>query len=600
VSRWWAWVGAGAVLAVALGIRAVAAAQVAFPIPEDTAYYAGVARNLVEGRGLVSDALWSYQTPPLTLPRAAFEVWLPLPSLLAAIPMAIVGVGHWFRAAQAVSVASGAILVVLAWRVGADVAAELALPPGRARTLAVGTGLVAAVLGPLVVYSALPDSTGLFAVVSVAACLLMTRIAAKLGAADGGGGVSAVPLIALGLLLGLAALTRGEAAWLGLAWFLLLWKGLPRPSGARTAAPAEMATSTRRMGATDTGAATAGSPATGPATATGDRRPRLLASFRGPGPRLRAALIPTAVAGLVFAPWAIRNLLIFGTALPGQAIGNALYATGLDMYAYQDPPSLASYLAQGPIAIAGQHLAGIVHDLVNVLVIPAFPLGLIGLIALPRVWRLDSLRPLVLLALLTFGITSLAFPVATQSGTYLHAAGPAFILLAVGCMAGLDSLVAAVGRVRGWTRPVAWLGPAFAIATLVPLTVVSVAAVSGEARDVDSDYELLTVVMEQAGVPLADVGPVITDFPVWLAESQRVPALALPEEAPASVLDLARRFGSHLLVIRTGDDRAWPAILGTDAEYGRCFQEVPLAGASVNDSGPLSAGRFRVYRIVCP
>ena len=571
MSRWWAWLGAGAVLAVALGIRAVAAAQVVFPIPEDTAYYAGVARNMVEGRGLVSDALWSYQTPPLTLPRAAFEVWQPLPSLLAAIPMAIIGAGHWFRAAQLVSVAAGSILAVLAWRTGADVAAELDLPPGRARTLAVGTGLVAAVLGPLVVYSALPDSTGLFAVLSVAACLLMTRIAAKLASPEGGG-VAAVQLAALGMLLGLAALTRSEAAWLGLAWFLLLWKGLARSSGARTAAPA----------------------------AAGDGRRHLLASFRGPGPRLRAALIPAAVAVLVFAPWAVRNWLVFGTALPGQAIGNALYTTGLDMYAYQDQPSLASYLAQGPVVIAGQHLAGVVHDLVNVLVIPAFPLGLIGLVALPRVWRLESLRPLVIFALLTFGITSLAFPVATESGTYIHAAGPAFVLLAVGCMAGLDSLVAAVGRVRGWTRPVAWLGPAFAIATLAPLAVVSVTAVSGEARDVATDYELLPVVMERAGVSLADAGPVITDFPVWLAESQRVPALALPEETPASVLDLARRFGSHLLLLRTGDDRAWPAILGTDAEYGRCFQEVPLAGPSVDDARPLSAGRFRVYRIVCP
>ena len=34
---------------------------------------------------------------------------------------------------------------VLAWRLGADVAAELGLPAGRARTLALGVGLTAAV-----------------------------------------------------------------------------------------------------------------------------------------------------------------------------------------------------------------------------------------------------------------------------------------------------------------------------------------------------------------------------------------------------------------------------------------------------------------------
>ena len=67
------------------------AGQVVFPKPEDTAYYVGVARNLVEGRGLVSDALWSYATPPLVFPRPAFEVWLPLPTFLAAIPMLLLG-----------------------------------------------------------------------------------------------------------------------------------------------------------------------------------------------------------------------------------------------------------------------------------------------------------------------------------------------------------------------------------------------------------------------------------------------------------------------------------------------------------------------------
>ena len=77
--------------AIALVARAATASLVVFPKPEDTAYYVGVARNLVEGRGLVSDALWSYQTPPLVFPRPAFEVWLPLPTFLAAIPMALLG-----------------------------------------------------------------------------------------------------------------------------------------------------------------------------------------------------------------------------------------------------------------------------------------------------------------------------------------------------------------------------------------------------------------------------------------------------------------------------------------------------------------------------
>jgi hypothetical protein len=135
----------GLVFAVAVVTRIVAAANIAFPKPEDTAYYVGVARNLVEGRGLITDALWSFQTPPLVLPREAFEVWLPLPSLIAAIPIWFVrGAGEIpldiaYRAAQITSILFGAVVAILAWRLAADVADERQLPPGRARTLAIGT-----------------------------------------------------------------------------------------------------------------------------------------------------------------------------------------------------------------------------------------------------------------------------------------------------------------------------------------------------------------------------------------------------------------------------------------------------------------------------
>ena len=105
------------VFAVALLVRILAASIVVFPQPEDTAYYVGVARNLLDGHGLTSNAIWSFQTPPLSFPRPAFEVWLPLPTFLAAIPMAILGPS--FASAQWASVVVGAIVPVLAWRLAA-------------------------------------------------------------------------------------------------------------------------------------------------------------------------------------------------------------------------------------------------------------------------------------------------------------------------------------------------------------------------------------------------------------------------------------------------------------------------------------------------
>src|SRR5215212_11712999 len=155
MSRREAVLSAGVVFFVAVVVRAWAATQVTFPRPEDVAYYVGVARNLLEGRGLTTDAIWSFGTPPLSFPRPAFEVWLPLPTFLAAIPMAIFGTT--FAAAQVSSIVVGSIVAVLAWRLGADVAEARGFPPGRARTLALGSGLTAAVYLPLVLASVQPD-----------------------------------------------------------------------------------------------------------------------------------------------------------------------------------------------------------------------------------------------------------------------------------------------------------------------------------------------------------------------------------------------------------------------------------------------------------
>ena len=64
--------------------------------------------------------------------------------------------------------------------------------------------------------------------------------------------------------------------------------------------------------------------------------------------------------------------------------------------------------------------------------------------------------------------------------------------------------------------------------------------------------------MAIAGHPLdATAGPVITDFPIWLAESQRIPALALPDEPPATSSTWRRPGvpGTHLLVARGREPR---------------------------------------------
>ena len=111
---------------------------------------------------------------------------------------------------------------------------------------------------------------------------------------------------------------------------------------------------------------------------------------------------------------------------------------------------------------------GFSHNLLSVLLVPSFPIGLIGLLRLPWTGRIRALRPLLVVSLLTFWITTLFFPVATTWGTFLHAAGPG--------PRPADRRLPARPRCpvrrgssawRGWTKQVAWLGATLTIASAV-------------------------------------------------------------------------------------------------------------------------------------
>ena len=108
--------------------------------------------------------------------------------------------------------------------------------------------------------------------------------------------------------------------------------------------------------------------------------------------------------------------------------------------------------------------------------------------------------------------------------------------------------------------------------------------------------------MAAAGHPLdASAGPVITNFPIWLAETQRIPALALPDEPPTDVLDLARSFpGTRLLVLINPQGKHWPADLEAGAPDSDCFRPIdlgPWAGAAGTED-PLA--EVTAFEVVCP
>jgi hypothetical protein len=433
--------------------------------------------------------MWSYATPPLVLPKPAFELWMPMATFVAAIPMALFGTSY--GAAQLGSVLLGAAAAPMTWLVARDAAALTEIGARRTSAVAIGSGLLVAVLGPLLLASAVPDSTVPFLILGLAVAILMPR-ALKPGARWS--------QVGLGVCLGLAWLSRSEAIWLALAVLIIVIR----------AAPA--------------------------------------------GSRVRV-LAPVAISGaLTVTPWLIRNSLTFGSPLAGQAIQNALLTRNEQIFAWTDPPTLSGFLGQGASGILGNELTAVVHQLVSVLLIPAFPLGLIGLVALLLMRRSPvfragtSLNALLLGGLLTFIATAVVFPVATLWGTFLHASGPLLVGLTVCAVLGSDAAVARIRTARHWSRENAWMAPAALLAIAVPLAALEGTALARQSASVRDRVAEVAAAARQLPA-ITDGGPILSDHPVWLSDALGVPALALPDEPAGSVDDLVARFGAKLVIV---------------------------------------------------
>ncbi|HEY7598363.1 MAG TPA: hypothetical protein VH741_00425, partial [Candidatus Limnocylindrales bacterium] len=456
--RWLALAVPAGLFALAAAINLLAAGMVSFPANEGSAYYVTVARNIAAGRGLVIDAVWSYATPPLVLPRPAFELWQPLASFIAAAPMVLLGSS--FASAQLGGALLGALLAPLAWLVGRDAARAIGLTDGRRlQLLGAGSGMVVALSGPLLAAVALPDSTIPFTVAAVGASLLFARTLAAGRPATGRWA------LALGAGLGLAWLARHEAIWLGLAVVAL-------------------AASSRRF----------------------DRR-------------LLGGLL---IGGLLVAgPWLARNLLTFGTPLPGQTIDNLLLTSNEQIFGWAARPTLEAFLGQGAGQIAANIATGTLHNLVFVLLVPAAPLVGAGLATGAWLWlrhrrRLaaTALAALLLSGVITFAVASLAFPIASRWGTFQHAAGPLVVGLAVAGVIGLDQLVTWVGRRRGWQRANTWLAPLALAALSLPLSGLLLVGLAREATAQAQRIDALAGAV-RATPELAGARPqaIITDHP---------------------------------------------------------------------------------------
>jgi hypothetical protein len=440
--------------------------------------------------------------------------------------------------------------------VGRGAARGAALDARRSASVAFASGALTAILAPLVLGAAVPDSYTPFLIFTLLAVLLVPPM---LGIRDGDPpSPAAAPRwqssALLGVALGGAYLSRQEAIWVGLTVLILIGIALrSRQAGQRSHEALE---------------------------------------------RLWPAIVGGAVVVL---PWLARGVLDFGSPLPGQAIENMFLVRNEDIFAFATRPSAHTYLAQGVWNVLANPVVAAWTGLSEVILLMAFPVGVVGLLSLAALRRSPALRrPTALSGLLVSGgltlvATALLFPVATRWGTFMHASGPLVVGLAVTAALGADSLVARISRWRRWSRPNIVLGPMALLLTTLVFGLVQVLALAGQTQALEARYgALASAVRKEAGrqgVAVPDT--LISDHPMWLADALGRNVVALPDEDLVSLTALSRRFLAPWVVVVDGRGR-YPGSLLTSAARA-CLTQDPVA----LERGPAPALLFQLAD-TCP
>jgi hypothetical protein len=263
-----------------------------------------------------------------------------------------------------------------------------------------------------------------------------------------------------------------------------------------------------------------------------------------------------------------------------------------DIFAFTDHPDAATYLDQGLSTVLLNPLAAAWDNLLTVIALPAFPVGLVGLIALVGLWRAPvTRRPTALMALLLSGAltvvsTMLLFPVATLWGTFMHSSGPLLVALGVLAALGGDALLARISAWRDWERANIIVAPVALVSMAALFTVFQVRVFSDQSLAAEARYaqlaDSLVAVAEAGGGELPET--LITDHPMWLADATGGYAIALPDEDIDALTELSGLF-----------EAPWVVVVGERGRYPETLLEVSAQACLTADPVPIEAAGTKAW-----
>jgi hypothetical protein len=507
-----------------LGVRWLYTVSIAFPPSEESAFYLTTAENVLSGRGLEVDALWSYQFPFPNVTHASHEHWMPLTTGLIAAAFAmqrtLAGVIETsLEIAQMPGLFLGSLLAPLTYLFGRRAlpgdTESIQNPWAVSRWVSIAAALLVA-LNPMLSYqSASMDSRAPLALLTAWALALAVR-----RPGDQGGYFS------VGLLAALAYLTHTSGLLL-LAAIPLAWWLLPIPRRLQTVLPDNPAAEfvwehwPRDRGAEEEQAAAL-------------------------GPSLFNLLDLAVAFALIATPWLIRNFLTFGTPLPTSPLSQVWLSDYTETFNYLSHPTLQTWLAQGWEVLLGQRFEALMHN-GRVFLLDTFPWGLL---ALPGLWLLRRewlfFPSLIYGLLLFFGVT-LVFPISSMAGAFQHSLGAWMPFLALAAIYTLQRVAQPVRKLRK-QADIALIASVMALLllTALPLTRV-LPAMADHQRATKEQFQAQANWLAQHANS-SDI--VMTTQTYSLNHASKHPTIVLPgNEPPDSAWAAAQQYGARFLII---------------------------------------------------
>lgn len=510
------------------------------PGGDEPAFYLTTAENLLSGRGLEVDALWSYQIPFPTVTHPSHEDLMPLPTGLIAASLAIqralAGVEEIaaLMQGQMASQAPGLILVALlaplTYLVG-----RRSLPgrgPGTthawrgSRWISLAAALLVVANAALGHEAASASSGAPFAFFAAWALVIAVR---KPG--DEGG------YFGLGLLIGLACLTRVDGLVLLLAVPLAWWL-LPPPRRPVTDLPDNPA-----------------------AEVVWEYWPREQGSERewqrALGPSL-THLVDLGVAfSLLVVPWLVRNYLAFGMPFPNSVLNQLWLTDYLETFNYLEHPTLETWLAQGWQALLIQRGQALLYN-GGTFLSSTFPWGIL---ALPGLWLLRRewpfVTPLIYGLLLFFG-SALVLPISVMAGVLDAAWGALVPFLALAAMYAVQQAARRLSR-GSKVGDVLWIA-VFLICLVLAGAQIAV-TLPAEAERQQAEQEQFQAAADWLAHSAPPDTVIMTVQPYLLNHAGGQPCIALPGAEPLDAAwAAAQQYGARYLVI-TQEFGNYPRVL---------------------------------------